>query len=361
MSVHSALDIQLKGRLWIIAQSGQRGVQLFFIVSAFTLFMSNDHRREEHHPTLNFFIRRFFRLSPMFYIATAMACILVPQAAGPRVDVVLSLLFLHGFAPGTIIHGAVGGWSIATEAIFYMCLPLLFRIVRNLAQAILLLAICTPAMLYLSRYLTVRFPGTDYFQFLGFPVELPVFAMGIASYFVWKEFMAKGRQNPGRKELSILVLGLAFALYKADLPFSYANLYFTAAVGALLLLALSLHPWSLFVNRFTIFMGKISFSVYVLHFYVLQMVLQLIGRASQFHAWLGSHPATEFATVFLGAVAFSVPLSAMTWRFIEVPGINLGRQLIVRLECGTLRRKNVKREPTVALLAASRDSADAQF
>jgi peptidoglycan/LPS O-acetylase OafA/YrhL len=52
-----------------IAFSGQRGVQLFFIVSAFTLFMSNDNRRNEKHPTLNFFLRRFFRLAPMFYIA----------------------------------------------------------------------------------------------------------------------------------------------------------------------------------------------------------------------------------------------------------------------------------------------------
>jgi peptidoglycan/LPS O-acetylase OafA/YrhL len=37
-------------------------------VSAFTLFLSHDNRKSECNPTMNFFIRRFFRLAPMLYI-----------------------------------------------------------------------------------------------------------------------------------------------------------------------------------------------------------------------------------------------------------------------------------------------------
>src|ERR1700750_1903647 len=56
--------------------AGQRGVQLFFLVSAFTLFLSFEKRRRELRPTLNFFIRRIFRITPMFWLATILAMLL---------------------------------------------------------------------------------------------------------------------------------------------------------------------------------------------------------------------------------------------------------------------------------------------
>jgi peptidoglycan/LPS O-acetylase OafA/YrhL len=176
--VHAGLNLNLPHRLAYITNSGQRGVQLFFIVSAFTLFMSHDNRKDEHRPNLNFFLRRLFRLFPMFYVATAVACIFTPQYVGPRIDVLLSLLFLHGFTPRTIMHGALGGWSVATEAIFYMCLPLLFRIIRSLYAAIWFLFISVPVMYYVSGALTARFPQSDYFDFLGFPVEIRCSRLG---------------------------------------------------------------------------------------------------------------------------------------------------------------------------------------
>ena len=55
--------------LWVMRE-GARGVQLFFVASALTLCMSwmtrNSH---EKFPIRNFYIRRFFRIAPMFYIA----------------------------------------------------------------------------------------------------------------------------------------------------------------------------------------------------------------------------------------------------------------------------------------------------
>jgi peptidoglycan/LPS O-acetylase OafA/YrhL len=49
---------------------GAKGVQLFFLASAFTLFLSyNNRNREENKNVLrSFYIRRFFRIAPMYYI-----------------------------------------------------------------------------------------------------------------------------------------------------------------------------------------------------------------------------------------------------------------------------------------------------
>lgn len=53
-----------------IGIQGARGVQLFFIVSAFTLFYSLSRKHPTHSIDVkDFFIRRFFRIAPAFYFA----------------------------------------------------------------------------------------------------------------------------------------------------------------------------------------------------------------------------------------------------------------------------------------------------
>ncbi len=55
--------------LWFMGE-GARGVQLFYVASALTLCMSWVARSShETFPIRNFYIRRFFRIAPMFYLA----------------------------------------------------------------------------------------------------------------------------------------------------------------------------------------------------------------------------------------------------------------------------------------------------
>jgi len=50
-------------------ENGAMGVQLFFFTSAFTLFLSMNNRIDnEKLPYINFFIRRFFRIAPIYYL-----------------------------------------------------------------------------------------------------------------------------------------------------------------------------------------------------------------------------------------------------------------------------------------------------
>lgn len=54
---------------------GWSGVSLFFMLSAFTLCMSAESRRAEQHSIINFYIRRFFRIAPLFYFWIVLTCI----------------------------------------------------------------------------------------------------------------------------------------------------------------------------------------------------------------------------------------------------------------------------------------------
>jgi peptidoglycan/LPS O-acetylase OafA/YrhL len=64
-----------------LANQGARGVQLFFVASAMTLLMSWNARGDGAGA---FYIRRFFRIAPMFYISVPIFLILHRCARGGR-------------------------------------------------------------------------------------------------------------------------------------------------------------------------------------------------------------------------------------------------------------------------------------
>lgn len=60
----------LPDRLRRVTDDRQAGVQLFFLVSAFTLLTSLSQRsKRESRPIQNFLVRRFFRIAPLFWAA----------------------------------------------------------------------------------------------------------------------------------------------------------------------------------------------------------------------------------------------------------------------------------------------------
>jgi peptidoglycan/LPS O-acetylase OafA/YrhL len=316
-----------------VAFTGQRGVALFFVVSAFTLFLSLDNRRREHRPVLNFFLRRFFRLAPMFYLAIVITHFLLPEFAGTFRQNVLAVLFLQGLSPAAIGLSAAGGWSVADEALFYVCLPFLFSWIKDLKTALIVMVAGSVAGFIFMAFLGFYFPANaEYFQFFSITAELPIFFQGICAYFIWKEMIVgMPWSDRGRKQISALLLLMAGMLYCLLLPFNNVKLYPSTAVCLLLLLGLSAYPWPLFVNRATRFLGKISYSIYLLHFTVNIWLQKWMAN------WIAAHPQldkphADFVAVFATILLVTVPLASLTWRWIEEPGIRAGRKFGAYLE-----------------------------
>jgi peptidoglycan/LPS O-acetylase OafA/YrhL len=182
-----------------IIEAGAFGVQLFFVTSAFTLFFSFHKRsKKELFSSLNFFIRRFFRIAPMFYIGVAYY--LFQDGFGPRfwlgdetkvtlANVFSNLLFFNGLNPYWINSIVPGSWSIAAEVIFYAILPFLFLRIKNLNQAFnfLILSLLLNGLFHFILN-NIHLIGSDrlwsdYLVFY-FPNQLPIFALGIVMYFI---------------------------------------------------------------------------------------------------------------------------------------------------------------------------------
>jgi peptidoglycan/LPS O-acetylase OafA/YrhL len=328
-----------------LCRNGALGVQLFFVASAFALFLSNAARRpSERRPVADFFIRRFFRIAPMFYVG--LVFFLWLAGFGPRLwaphgldssHVVLTALFLHGWQPESINSVVPGGWSIAAETSFYLLLPLLFKMVTTRTRALAFLAftlVLGPLMNgWLAPLLTPAYtPGYAYlaenFKFFWIFGELPVFACGILLYYLQRETRDRPDQGTGWACLiGAFVLGLA--LFRQMPPLLPPPFLAVAGYGAAFaLFGLALHHLRsrVLINPAAVFCGKISYSLYFVHFAVLQYCYRQWPDGLPLPAPAATPAAYLLLLTLAGAVAW------VTYHAIELPGIALGRRLVARLE-----------------------------
>src|SRR5579862_5415597 len=155
--VHAALSVgQFYGRS-ILAKGGY-GVQLFFLASAITLCFSMAARqRIDAHPVIYFYVRRLFRIAPLFWLAILFYSLFpgvmpafwlsqwAPDGVRPSYFA-LTACFLHGWHPYTFNSIVPGGWSIAVEMTFYAIFPFLYRFLslsfKNTTVVVLTAFVC---------------------------------------------------------------------------------------------------------------------------------------------------------------------------------------------------------------------------
>lgn len=323
------------------AEQGARGVQLFFVISALTLFLSARKRSGESEPWLNFYVRRVFRIAPMFYAAFAVYCLapvfLKGQALPPIGTILGTLTFTNGWNPAWLLGAndvVPGGWSIGVEMSFYIVFPLVFLALKSFRAALAALLAMLVVDLVAWTPLLAHPPIDDAglwarFAFVWLPNQLPVFLAGICAYFVL--FDRAGRLtaffHAGSRAINALWFGVAALVLLVVPQWTNDPRAVFAYGGAFALITLCLHrdPYRWLVNLPLRHIGKISFSGYLVHFFMLQVARKVLAVV---HAGDRLSPDTYFLATVLIALAGTVVLATLTYRFIEVPGQALGKRII---------------------------------
>lgn len=326
-----------------LTSGGLYGVQLFYVVSAITLCLSWQVRSsQENAPVRNFLLRRWFRIAPMFYLAVALYLFLYGFSPRPWAPnglewwfIPLTLLFLHGFHPETMTSVVPGGWSIAVEMSFYLLLPVLLRRLTSTSSYLAFLLACIAASalssLAFAHLWSDTYPAhqqylVSSFVYYNFFSQLPIFALGMLSYHVLEN----------RRHLPHWMIGgtvtllpfILFPLIRPASPLTHAvpSHIVMGALFAVLALVLARFPLRALVNPLIIQLGKISFSMYLLHFSVIEVCTRL-GVVDRF-------PKGDVSCILfsLFVAAITALLSYMTYRLVERRGVRLGNRLIARLE-----------------------------
>lgn len=328
--------------------NGAIGVQLFFVVSAFTIFFTYRNRLyKEKNPNTNFFIRRFFRITPMYYLG--IIYFLWQDGFGARYwlgdissvstwNVLANVLFIHSINPYWITSVVPGGWSIAVEVCFYCLVPFLFLKVRNLNQACVLFLFTIFLRMALQFWLTA-FPLISFerlwkeYLFFYPPDQFPVFACGIILYFLITTSPAQWRVEPiVAFTFSILLLAQLLARTNFIFPVHVQFAMAFAVLGYIL----SQRAFIVLVNPITIYIGKISYSMYLVHFAV-SYWLAKFNYVDFAPTGIIYFPFINYLLRFSCLLAATIILSSCTYHLIEVPLQNIGKNIVKRRESAMKR------------------------
>lgn len=325
-------------------------VNVFMIISGFVIFFLLDKKRETYG---QFILRRFFRLYPLYILLLIVAIAInplewwtvqhaqrymTPSAIAYYADMyntawkhwgwnlILHLGMFQGAVPNdwlgstSVYSFLIAAWSIAVEWQFYLLAPFIYMGIV-MSKPFNRLGLCIAAIL-------LNFLVWHGFHFEAIlPIFIPFFFIGIASYFIYKIL------PPSPPDTAFpITLGLALFLYTLGnkhegliplviwIPFFGLLCENPASLSAHLFLVF-------FNNRLAQFLGAISYGIYLSHELIITCTQYLLitlapecGRSAHFLALLF---LTLLGTIFV---------SGILHRFIEVPCIELGKKLALRIK-----------------------------
>jgi peptidoglycan/LPS O-acetylase OafA/YrhL len=322
-----------------IASKGGLGVQLFFIVSAFTLSNSMLIRQNEKFAIKNFFIRRFFRVVPLFYMGIIIyttyygfeSSYYAPDGKS-KVAVIATLLFSHIWHPEWINSIVPGGWSIGNEVLFYFLLPILFKYCFSLKK-ILWLFISSIAISFLfgiissdllkNLYEENQYYLVDSFIFFHFFSQLPVFLLGMFTFqFCYNAYDLK----INRYVIYILLASTIGITLFTDCINEFIPIHLKISIFfSILLIYLKNRETSLLINKAFIKVGQYSYGIYIYHFFILALIKNNITINK-----ILTNDILLFA-FYLLIVLISLGIAIFSYKLIEYPSIKLGKKLITNL------------------------------
>ena len=323
---------------------GYSGVHLFFVLSGYLISRPFWARLVNEQPLPSwrkYAVRRFVRIYPTYFLA--LVVFITMRFAGHLraptfADVLLHLLLVFNWGDAAqFLAINIAMWTLAIEAQFYVLLPFAAGLAKKLAPTrgrlgVLLVVLAFVLVGWVSRWLEYRstLPGQLRFR-LPFSF-FDLFATGmLVAYLELTQsafLRARLRVRGGLLLLAAaLLLGTNYWLvavggsdWLSPPTLALACLYPTLicvafALILLVLLTRTRHRVAILTSAPFVFIGQISYSMYLFHVGVGYFLLTRLPHA--LGQWLGLHPPV-YALVQLGPVLL---VSYVVYRLVERPSL----------------------------------------
>lgn len=315
-----------------LARMGIYAVGIFFVLSGVSLTVTYAARLASWMDVAGFFIRRFFRLAPLYaflillniFVSYVQSVISGSVWQGPPFTHVLANLSLL-FGVFRMPYLLAGGWSLGAEVVYYLLFPILvwwFRWSRQIGTLLVVFLIGTSLFVSQAYVLSPSRSLDDQWGRYTHPiVNLPLFCAGV----VLGLYIPK-LQN-WRFQIFALLGGvglLSFApsgVDSIDLVTGTSRLVFCFGSTLVVVGASSRSaPVPKAMHSILVGLGNITYSLYLIHWVVLGYCVNLSSVVS----------ISRLVEMFIAAF-LSFLMSVLTYRYIEIPGSALGRLLLKKI------------------------------
>ncbi len=325
------------------------GVDLFIMLSGFLMVFHYQRRRdrepwEANSTWITFWVRRYFRIAPLYYVLLVAALTLgpliynarmvidgfngvTPQLAERYLDSSLAnylahLTFLFGLSPHFAYRTALPDWSIGLEMQFYAALPFVMILVGRIGwlKGLVGAAVVGIAIAYGLGKIGIHFPMPTFLAY-----KMHIFAAGMllagalrtdrarayqfAAISVVLVLAPIGGEHDLKHEIVRVVLVLIFFafIHTHRLPEPMARIF--RPIGSWL------------GNGFFHSLGELSFGAYLIHLMVMQPVIAYLIQTTDV-----SNPVRWALTLAI-TVPIVYGLAWVGYNLIEMPGQNIGKGL----------------------------------
>jgi peptidoglycan/LPS O-acetylase OafA/YrhL len=239
-------------RLYFSFDDGKYGVQAFFILSGFVIFMTLNKSEKP----IDFLVNRFSRLYPVFWFCVIFSFTIISYfGLEGRETTFLEMLLNLTMIPNQFGIKTVDGvyWTLLYELKFYflmflICITGKIKHIENILSIYLIV--------FLSSYIF----GLE--DFILFKVLKQIFITDYASYFISGILFYKiFTKNYTVKTLFILLLAYSLSLVSN----TYDNGFIIISIIYIIFILFSFSFINWFKNRLFLFLGTISYSLYLIH------------------------------------------------------------------------------------------------
>jgi peptidoglycan/LPS O-acetylase OafA/YrhL len=300
-----------------IFKNASFSVSYFYILSG--VIMSIAYKNKGELAFKDYILKRFARIYPVYLLAFTLYLFwrIATGSSLEGVFILTSLTCSQSWIPKYALTYNYPAWSISVELFFYLLFPFLLNKVyknhsiKSLLTPILIIFFTTQILFntLLNTPFYNGFPSVNHNFLFYFPIfHLNEFLIGnLAGLFLLKQ------QNLRNYDLPIIFIFIliCFAL-NFNIGLNYHNgLLAVFFVPLIILICLNNGVLTkVFKNKFLVFLGEISFGVYILQFPIFNWVAFINSKL----------PLTSNSTIlFYVSLCFLIIVSSVSYLFFEVP------------------------------------------
>ncbi|HCX67945.1 acyltransferase [Parvibaculum sp.] len=301
-----------------LSSMGRIGVDIFFVISGFVMVYVSSRQFGERGEAWRFVLRRIVRVVPVYWFYTSLilgVLLLLPGLLRNNdlswAHVVASYFFFPMSAPGKEdFHPLLGiGWTLNYEMFFYFMFAPFLLLTRSAAIWALSIVFC--GLVFLGLFLS---PAHGAIWFWTQPIILEFLAGVLLGRIYLSDF-----RLPAAVSTGILVLGVGWLVAVAefwnksglDVRFLVTGIPAILFTSAIVLRQVVEDATTSSVWKFLIYLGDASYSLYLVHMFVIRVLTVIISPTM-----LGA--AYPFIYM-MGVFGVCIPAAVISYRWIERP------------------------------------------
>lgn len=315
----------------IFFRGGAFGVDLFFMISGFIIALST---KNENSSKVEFALKRFFRVYPVFIVCLTSLILLNPVYSEKEI---IRSIFLAGTnysdaAPFFGYNILFPAWTLSFEVYFYiiflasMAISHKYRILISsvlLVLPTLVLQKVFNGSISLESSVKLNLDSTLPIGFLNFIISpmLIEFVIGMVTFKLSQYFYLIKNEKYISFILFSLFICLYFYGYRYDFgPVNFGVWAFTLLVSALLIEKNIMKNNSVILKK----LGDISYSLYLVHAIVMIIMIKYQKSIPMYDV----NGISKFTMV----LSISLFVSLYVHKYIEVPILNIGRSITSKIK-----------------------------